>query len=99
NAAPRAIAAVDAALAIDPAYREAQARRVTLLRRAVRWRELAEAIGRRILVEESLARKGELYRELAEVCEVRLSDPVQAMACYRLALEADPWANETRAAL
>jgi tetratricopeptide (TPR) repeat protein len=94
-----ALADVDAALALDPGSAPALAQRTALLERLERWKELSETLGRRVFAEDSLARKAELYRELGALFDARLGDPVQAIACYRLAIETDPWAQEARTAL
>lgn len=93
------LAAVDEALAIDPAHQQALERRLGLLRRAGRWKDLAETIGRCILVEESLSRRAVLYAVLGEVYESELADEVQAAACYKLALDTDPSASAAFTAL
>src|SRR5262249_4316421 len=85
-----ALAATSAALALQPDHRDALERRMSLLRRAGRWGELAETLGRCILVEESLAKRALLYAVLGELYDEQLADPVQGAACFRLALELDP---------
>jgi tetratricopeptide (TPR) repeat protein len=94
-----ALAATDEALKIDPGHRAALETKSALLRRAGRWKELSETLGRCVLVEESLTRRAELYTALGDVFDGNLGDPTQAAACYRLALEADPWTTTARAAL
>src|SRR5205085_8231429 len=68
-------------------------------RRAERWKELADALGRRAEREPDERTKGELYAEQADVYETRLSDGPQAILAYRQALEHDPLADDARAQL
>jgi tetratricopeptide (TPR) repeat protein len=96
---PGALAATEAALSLKADHREALEIRLRVLRRSGRWKELSEALGRALLAEESLARQAELYFTLGDVYEIHLADPGQAAALYRLAIDADPFAGEARAAL
>ncbi len=91
-----ALAATQKALTLEPDHAGAIEVRVAVLKRARRWRELSLALGRSVLAEESLPRRAALYTELADLFDAELADPAQAAACYRLALEADPWAGEAR---
>jgi len=94
-----ALAATEAALALEPTHHGIIAVRLGVLRRTGRWKELSEALGRAVLVEESLTGRAELYAELADVFESHLNDPRQAVACYRMAIETDPYATTAREAL
>jgi tetratricopeptide (TPR) repeat protein len=94
-----AVAAADAALAIVPHHRDALVQRLGVLRRAERWDDLEETLGRCILIEESPSRRCELYVSLGDLFETHKGDPLQATACYRLAIEAEPGAAGARAAL
>ena len=91
-----ALAAATRALELAPDHGAADELRVSVLRRARRWKELSLALGHLVIAEESLARRAALYTELADVFYRELSDPAQAAACYRLAIEADPWNRDAR---
>ncbi|MGZ3430051.1 MAG: SIR2 family protein, partial [Polyangia bacterium] len=91
-----ALAATEKALALAPDHAGAIELRVAVLKHARRWRELSLALGRSLLAEDSLPRKAALATELADLFDAELANPAQAAACYRLALEADPWAAEAR---
>jgi tetratricopeptide (TPR) repeat protein len=91
-----ALAASESALGLDPAHRGAIEVRISVLRRTGRWKELSESLGRAVLVEDSLTSRAELYGQLAEVFATHLNDARQAVACWRLALEADPYASGAR---
>lgn len=91
-----ALAAAGRALALVPDHAGASELRVTALRHARRWKELSLALGHLVIAEEATARRAALYTELADLFYRELDDPAQAAACYRLALEADPWNKEAR---
>lgn len=94
-----ALTSLSEALKLEPELTEAQEMRIALLRRSERWKELSEALAKRAELEDAPGRKAELFMEQADIYESRLSDGAQAVACYRLALEADPTAHEARGAL
>jgi tetratricopeptide (TPR) repeat protein len=78
---------------------EAQELRIGLLRRAERWKDLADALGLRAAMEDGAALKCEMLLEQADLLESRLGDTQGAIAAYRMALEADPSSDDARAAL
>jgi len=94
-----ALTSIDEALKLQPDDGEALEMRLGLYRRAERWKDLAEAVGKRAEREEAPAKKAELWLELADVYESRLSDGVQAAQAYQQALDADPSSTEARSAL
>jgi golgin subfamily B member 1 len=94
-----ALTSLDEALKLGPDSTEAQEMRIGLLRRLERWKELADALWKRAMQEESPQKKGELYLEQADLWESRLGDGAQAIASYREALRADANLSEARAAL
>jgi tetratricopeptide (TPR) repeat protein len=94
-----ALTSLGEALTLAPELADAQEMRITLLRRAERWKDLAEALWKRAEQDESPAKKAELYLEQADLYETRLSDGAQAIRCYQAALEADPSAQDARASL
>lgn len=94
-----ALTSIDEALKLAPENTEAQEMRITLLRRAERWKELADALWKRAGQEDAPAKKAELFLEQADIYESRLSDGAQAVRCYQEALEADPSSNDARSAL
>ena len=91
-----ALAAAAEALALAPDWPAAWELRVAALRHARRFGELSLALGYQVIAEASLARRAARYTELADLFYGQLDDPAQAAACYRLALEADPWNGEAR---
>jgi tetratricopeptide (TPR) repeat protein len=82
-----------------PAAKEAQALRLSLLGRAEKWRELADALSESAEIESDALKRSELYAEQADVLEARLGDGAGAAKSYRKALEAQPGAVELRGAL
>jgi tetratricopeptide (TPR) repeat protein len=85
-----ALSSLDEALKLEPGHTQAEELRIELLRRAERWKELAEALAARAAHELAPARKAELFIEQAELWDSRLSDGAQAARLFRSALEADP---------
>ena len=94
-----ALTSLDEALKLSPDLTDAQEMRIGLLRRLERWKDLADALWKRAMQEESPAKKAELYLEQADLWESRLGDGAQAIASYREALRADPNLSEARGAL
>jgi golgin subfamily B member 1 len=94
-----ALTSVQEALKLAPDNTEAQEMRITLLRRAERWKDLADALWKRAELEDSPAKKSELFIEQADIYESRLSDGAKAAQCYREALEADASSHDARGAL
>ncbi len=82
-----------------PAAIEAQALRVSLLGRAEKWPELAEALGQAAGTESDTLKRSELYAEQADVFESRLGDGGAAAKAYRAALVAQPGSTELYASL
>lgn len=91
-----ALAAAARALALVPDHPGAIELRCAALRHARRWTELSLALGHLVIAEQSTGRRAALYTELADLFYRELDDPAQAAACYRLALEEDPWNREAR---
>jgi tetratricopeptide (TPR) repeat protein len=94
-----ALTSIAEAVKLAPDNAEAQAMRVGLLRRAERWKDLADALQLSAEHEASPGERSTLYLELADLYETRLGDGGQAIHCYRKAIEADPLAEEARGAL
>lgn len=94
-----ALNAVDQALALRPDHAEGRALRVTALRQAERWPELAEALGQAASGEENAAQRAAMYLEQGDVSEARLGDHAGAARAYRAALAAVPGSAEALAAL
>ena len=94
-----ALAALDAALKLQPQHPEALSLRMAALRKAARWPELVVAIGQAADREESLGRRAELFLEQADVLETQLADQAGAIKAYRSALDADPGSVDALSAL
>src|SRR5687768_13756860 len=54
------------------------------------WGELIDVLGKAAAVEPDPGKRVELYLQLADLLETQLQDPMQAIAAYRSALDADP---------
>ncbi len=95
----RALAAVDAALELQPQDAGALNARIRALRSLERWEDLCEAIAARAEVAEDPVARGALHHELGSVWETRLGNDTQALRWYRRALQDDAGSDVARGAL
>ena len=84
-----AIHSIQAALRIDSEHTLALAALADFQRKRGSWTELVETLAKHAGLEEDPDKKVELYLSLAELLESQIQDPMQAIAAYRSALEAD----------
>jgi tetratricopeptide (TPR) repeat protein len=94
-----AVAALEAALRIDPKHTGALAELGDALWERGDWKALEDVLERHRAVEEEPARRLELDLSLAELYEAKLGDPERALAAYQAVLAAEPGHREARDAL
>ncbi len=86
-------------LGLDPADGEALEALDALYRKHEKWGELISVFRRRIELSEDAASSEELYAQMAEVYEVRLGQPEDAIGAYREVLGIDPASQRALRAL
>ncbi|MBX3181172.1 MAG: tetratricopeptide repeat protein [Polyangiaceae bacterium] len=86
-------------LNLDPADGEALEALDALYRNHEQWGELIGVFRRRIELSDDAASSEELYAQMAEVYEVRLGQPEEAIGAYREVLGLDPTSQRALRAL
>jgi len=94
-----AIHSVQQALRLNPNHLGALTALAAFQRKRGSWHELIETLGRHAAIEPDTHRKVDLYLNLAQLLETQIQDPMQAIAAYQSALQADPSSMEALVAL
>jgi tetratricopeptide (TPR) repeat protein len=94
-----AIHSVERALRLDPNHLGALGALADFQRIRQSWPELIETLRKHAAVETDTAKKVELYLSLAELLENQMQVPMEAIAAYRSALQADKGCMEALDAL
>jgi tetratricopeptide (TPR) repeat protein len=94
-----AIHSVERALRLDPNHLGALAALADFQRTRQSWPELIETLRKHAAVETDTPTKVELYLSLAELLEGQMQVPMEAIAAYRSALQADATCMEALNAL
>ncbi|MCC7540253.1 MAG: tetratricopeptide repeat protein, partial [Deltaproteobacteria bacterium] len=85
-----AVAAYNRVLAAEPSDEEVLAALERLFTRTSRWTDLLGVLRRRVELSADPAEKETLLGRMASIHEEALSQPVEAIACYREVLSIDP---------
>ncbi len=85
-----AVASVQQALALDGNHVGALAAMADFHRKRGAWDELTDTLRHHASVEPDPKKRTELYLNLAELLEVQMGDPGQAIGAYNSAVDADP---------
>jgi golgin subfamily B member 1 len=85
-----AVHSAQAALRLDPRHLGALSGLADFHRKRGSFGELIQVLSQHATIEPDAAKRVDLYLALAELLEVQMQDPMQAIAAYQAALQSDP---------
>lgn len=99
NGAPRAVQALSQLIELDSEAEDAYRSLERLHREGENWEELVEILENHAKIEKTATVRAGIYRRIAEVHEIQLSDPHKAVSALENALEDNPGSGDAMGAL